>query len=202
MLLTLPFTLWGLSSEAIFVLQVTSPFPPSDKIGIKSVQREDELIVPMKEMKMGWVPYLPPQVREYVQIFTPIYFFLWYHGGGPICFVVLRVTCSYACYCSNSAVERYKAQVFTLKCTQRRWVFFLSLPQKYSSTWFLPSTLYFPLKRHIFYKVEQLPSAFQVSLCLPLNLVMRCNRNLWLYKMWLSCEIIWNCEPRQLNFQP
>lgn len=66
------------------VVAVTSPFPPSDKIGIKSVQREDELIVPMKEMKMGWVPYLPPQVRD------------------------------------NSAVERYKAQVFTLKCTQRR----------------------------------------------------------------------------------
>ncbi|KAH9573196.1 hypothetical protein CY35_02G193100 [Sphagnum magellanicum] len=66
------------------VVAVTSPFPPSDKIGIKSVQREDELIVPMKEMKMGWVPYLPPQVRD------------------------------------NSAVERFKAQVFTLKCTQRR----------------------------------------------------------------------------------
>jgi hypothetical protein len=81
---------------------------------------------------------------------------------------------SYACYCSNSAVERYKAQVFTLKCTQRRWVFFLSLPQNYTSTWFLPSTLYFSFKRYIFYKVEQLPSAFQVSLCLPLNLVMRC----------------------------
>ena len=44
--------------------QVTSPFPPSDKIGIKSVQREEELIVPMKEMKMDWVPFIPPDVRE------------------------------------------------------------------------------------------------------------------------------------------
>lgn len=45
-------------------LQVTSPFPPSDKIGIKSVQREEELIVPMREMKMDWVPFIPPDVRE------------------------------------------------------------------------------------------------------------------------------------------
>lgn len=39
--------------------QVVSPFPPSDKIGIKSVQRETEEIVPMKQMKMDWVPYIP-----------------------------------------------------------------------------------------------------------------------------------------------
>jgi hypothetical protein len=41
------------------VVAVTSPFPPSNKIGIKSVQREEELIVPMKEMKMDWIPFLP-----------------------------------------------------------------------------------------------------------------------------------------------
>nr|PNR48559.1 hypothetical protein PHYPA_013036 [Physcomitrium patens] len=46
------------------VVAVTSPFPPSDKIGIKSVQREEELIVPMKEMKMDWAPFIPPDVMD------------------------------------------------------------------------------------------------------------------------------------------
>ncbi|PWA56850.1 hypothetical protein CTI12_AA414080 [Artemisia annua] len=41
------------------VVAVVSPFPPSDKIGIKSVQREVEEIVDMKQMKMDWVPYIP-----------------------------------------------------------------------------------------------------------------------------------------------
>ncbi|KAL0424429.1 UNVERIFIED_CONTAM: protein HEAT INTOLERANT 4 [Sesamum radiatum] len=46
------------------VVSVVSPFPPSDKIGIKSVQRETEEIVPMKQMKMDWVPYIPLENRE------------------------------------------------------------------------------------------------------------------------------------------
>jgi len=41
------------------VVAVVSPFPPSDKIGIKSVQSEAEEIVDMKHMKMDWVPYVP-----------------------------------------------------------------------------------------------------------------------------------------------
>jgi len=45
------------------LLQVASPFPPSDKIGIKSVQREVEEIIPMKQMKMDWVPYIPLENR-------------------------------------------------------------------------------------------------------------------------------------------
>lgn len=40
-----------------------SPFPPSDKIGINSVQREAEEIIPMKQMKMDWVPYIPLENR-------------------------------------------------------------------------------------------------------------------------------------------
>lgn len=44
--------------------QVVSPFPPSDKIGIKSVQRETEEILPMKQMKMDWVPYIPLEKRS------------------------------------------------------------------------------------------------------------------------------------------
>ncbi|KAL2521492.1 hypothetical protein Fot_25415 [Forsythia ovata] len=46
------------------VVAVVSPFPPSDKIGIKSVQREIEEIVPMKQMKMDWVPYIPLGNRD------------------------------------------------------------------------------------------------------------------------------------------
>ncbi|AQK44452.1 ATP/GTP binding protein-like [Zea mays] len=42
---------------------VDCPFPPSDKIGINSVQRENEEIVPMKAMKMAWVPYVPLEDR-------------------------------------------------------------------------------------------------------------------------------------------
>ncbi|KAG9451184.1 hypothetical protein H6P81_011149 [Aristolochia fimbriata] len=45
------------------VVAVVSPFPPSDKIGVKSVQRENEEIIPMKEMKMAWVPYIPLEDR-------------------------------------------------------------------------------------------------------------------------------------------
>lgn len=46
------------------VVAVVSPFPPSDKIGINSVQREAEEIVPMKHMKMDWVPYIPLEDRD------------------------------------------------------------------------------------------------------------------------------------------
>lgn len=46
------------------ILQVESPFPPSDKIGINSVQREVEEIIPMKQMKMDWVPYIPLENRS------------------------------------------------------------------------------------------------------------------------------------------
>ncbi|GKE74164.1 heat intolerant 4-like protein, partial [Tanacetum coccineum] len=43
------------------VIAVVSPFPPSDKIGLISVQRESESrkVVDMKQMKMDWVPYVP-----------------------------------------------------------------------------------------------------------------------------------------------
>uniref|UniRef100_A0A5B6YUG8 Myosin-H heavy chain n=1 Tax=Davidia involucrata TaxID=16924 RepID=A0A5B6YUG8_DAVIN len=46
------------------VVAIVSPFPPSDKIGINSVQREAEEIVPMKQMKMDWVPYIPLGDRD------------------------------------------------------------------------------------------------------------------------------------------
>ncbi|WVZ20625.1 hypothetical protein V8G54_007947 [Vigna mungo] len=46
------------------LLGVVSPFPPSDKIGINSVQRESEEIIPMTQMKMDWVPYIPLEERQ------------------------------------------------------------------------------------------------------------------------------------------
>ncbi|KAK1391948.1 protein HEAT INTOLERANT 4 [Heracleum sosnowskyi] len=46
------------------VVAVESPFPPSDKIGVNSVQREVEEILPMKQMKMDWVPYIPLENRD------------------------------------------------------------------------------------------------------------------------------------------
>ncbi|RLM74704.1 uncharacterized protein C2845_PM15G12590 [Panicum miliaceum] len=45
------------------IVVVDCPFPPSDKIGINSVQRENEEILPMKAMKMTWVPYVPLEDR-------------------------------------------------------------------------------------------------------------------------------------------
>ncbi|CAE6069152.1 unnamed protein product [Arabidopsis arenosa] len=46
------------------VVAIESPFPPSDKIGITSIQRAAEEIIPMKEMKMDWVPYIPFEDRS------------------------------------------------------------------------------------------------------------------------------------------
>eukprot|EP00243_Klebsormidium_subtile_P003007 TRINITY_DN16139_c0_g1_i1.p1 TRINITY_DN16139_c0_g1~~TRINITY_DN16139_c0_g1_i1.p1 ORF type:complete len:294 (-),score=93.52 TRINITY_DN16139_c0_g1_i1:403-1284(-) len=43
------------------VVAVTAPFPPTTKLGIKSVQMEQENIVNLKEMKMDWVPFIPDQ---------------------------------------------------------------------------------------------------------------------------------------------
>ncbi|KAL4616076.1 hypothetical protein ACB092_07G172800 [Castanea dentata] len=49
-------------------LEVVSHFPPSDKIGISSVEREAEEIITMKQMKMDWVPYIPLEDRKGISI--------------------------------------------------------------------------------------------------------------------------------------
>ncbi|PWA55920.1 hypothetical protein CTI12_AA423680 [Artemisia annua] len=41
------------------VVAIVSPIPPSDKIGINSIQREYEEIHDMKKMNLEWVPYIP-----------------------------------------------------------------------------------------------------------------------------------------------
>lgn len=59
------------------VTAVVSPFPPSDKIGINSVQREAEEIVPATQMKMDWYPYIPWDNRgSQVERFKPHIFIL------------------------------------------------------------------------------------------------------------------------------
>jgi hypothetical protein len=50
------------------IVAVVSPFPPSDKVGIKSVQMEGEMIVPMRQMKMDWVPYIPHDLLDHTSI--------------------------------------------------------------------------------------------------------------------------------------
>ena len=67
------------------VCTVLLDFPPSELLGIKSVQMESESIVPMRQMKMAWVPFIPQDVAEY------------------------------------QTLDRYRAQIFVIKCTQRRW---------------------------------------------------------------------------------
>ncbi|KAJ4836166.1 Protein HEAT INTOLERANT 4 [Turnera subulata] len=59
-----PFKGENLLTVIPVVVAIVSPFPPSDKIGIKSVQRVSEDIVPMKQMKMDWVPYIPLENRD------------------------------------------------------------------------------------------------------------------------------------------
>ncbi|XP_062002237.1 protein HEAT INTOLERANT 4-like [Rosa rugosa] len=46
------------------LVAVVAPRPPSMEIGIRSVQREDKEIVPMRQMKMDWIPYIPLEQRE------------------------------------------------------------------------------------------------------------------------------------------
>ncbi|KAL6146735.1 hypothetical protein ACLB2K_057412 [Fragaria x ananassa] len=46
------------------LVAVVAPRPPSMEIGIRSVQREEKEIVPMRQMKMDWIPYIPLEQRE------------------------------------------------------------------------------------------------------------------------------------------
>jgi hypothetical protein len=48
------------------VVAVISSLPPPAELGIKSVQKIEEEFVPMKELKMDWVPYIPKSEWKYV----------------------------------------------------------------------------------------------------------------------------------------
>jgi hypothetical protein len=60
------------------IVVVDCLFPPSDKIGINSVQRENEEILPMKAMKMAWVPYVPLEDRYFYVIILSDICSLWF----------------------------------------------------------------------------------------------------------------------------
>lgn len=109
----------------VFSWQVDCPFPPSDKIGINSVQRENEEIVPMKAMKMAWVPYIPLEDRYgtsmlYKAIFVAYCFLPTYSFS-----LVIKTYISHFGYCfvyRLSRIDSLKTKIFTLGCTQRRSV--------------------------------------------------------------------------------
>lgn len=113
-----------LNSLTTFLLgQVVSPFPPSDKIGINSVQREAEEIVPMKQMKMDWIPYIPLENR-YCHFFVQSY----YKGiltEYVTFFFKANDSFQLSSFFRDSQVERLKSQIFILGCTQRRYNFIL-----------------------------------------------------------------------------
>lgn len=44
------------------IVAVVSEFPPPATVGLNSVQRSEEKIVPMSEIRMGWHAYSPPNV--------------------------------------------------------------------------------------------------------------------------------------------
>jgi hypothetical protein len=41
------------------IVALISPLPPPAELGIKSVQKVEEEFVPMRDLKMDWVPYIP-----------------------------------------------------------------------------------------------------------------------------------------------
>ncbi|KAL6589479.1 hypothetical protein ACP70R_050349 [Stipagrostis hirtigluma subsp. patula] len=53
------------------VVAVDCPFPPSDKIGIDYAQTGIQEIVPMENMKMAWMPYVPFEDRDYMSLNPP-----------------------------------------------------------------------------------------------------------------------------------
>jgi len=113
------------------LLQVASPFPPSDKIGIKSVQREVEEIIPMKQMKMDWIPYIPLENRYPNFIFQLTFLYDFMEFSFPN-FFFTYIFCSMSflqlkSFSRESQVDRLRHQIFILSCTQRRYLAALSI---------------------------------------------------------------------------
>ena len=81
-----------LSLDFFFMLQVDCSLPPSDKIGINSVQRENEEILPMKAMKMAWVPYVPLEDRYFYVIILSDICGLWFSLLTYTFCLVIRMT--------------------------------------------------------------------------------------------------------------
>ena len=116
---------------------MVSPIPPSDKIGIKSVQRETEEIIPMKAMKMAWVPYIPLEDRY-------LLFMLHIFDLGTSNMIiqnyvwkVVLLNLGFLFFHRHSQVDRLKTQIFTLACTQRRYnyIYFFRFSILYGFCW-------------------------------------------------------------------
>eukprot|EP01089_Gocevia_fonbrunei_P006765 TRINITY_DN1771_c0_g2_i2.p1 TRINITY_DN1771_c0_g2~~TRINITY_DN1771_c0_g2_i2.p1 ORF type:complete len:366 (-),score=81.03 TRINITY_DN1771_c0_g2_i2:73-1170(-) len=59
------------------VVAVISEFPPPPTLGLNSVQKEVEEIIPMRELKMSWVPYRPKSAwRVDPKKYVPFAYFL------------------------------------------------------------------------------------------------------------------------------
>ncbi|EME32388.1 hypothetical protein Gasu2_05480 [Galdieria sulphuraria] len=53
------------------IVAIQSKKPPPSFVGIKSVQRVEEEIVPMERMKMGWYPFIPSNILKSPEKFKP-----------------------------------------------------------------------------------------------------------------------------------
>lgn len=122
-----------------FSNQVVSPFPPSDKVGIKSIQRVEEEIIPMKAMKLAWVPYIPLENRWSLLVLTT--FLKLYFVFSPSDFDWSRYGYSSKTlfFYRQSQVDRLKTQIFTMGCTQRRYwdIYFISVSVSYACKWII-----------------------------------------------------------------
>eukprot|EP00871_Galdieria_phlegrea_P006038 jgi/Galph1/921/GphlegSOOS_G5598.1 len=58
------------------IVAIQSDTAPPSYVGIKSVQRVEEEIVPMEKMKMGWYPFMPPSSLKSPEKFKPRIFVL------------------------------------------------------------------------------------------------------------------------------
>ncbi|XP_076951620.1 protein HEAT INTOLERANT 4-like [Bidens hawaiensis] len=57
------------------VAAIVAPFPPSDKIGVKSLHMESEEIIDMKNINMGWVPHNIPLGKRSQRLSPQIFLF-------------------------------------------------------------------------------------------------------------------------------
>lgn len=47
------------------IVAVVSSLPPPARLGLKSVQKIEEELIDMKDLKMDWVPYIPKAQWKY-----------------------------------------------------------------------------------------------------------------------------------------
>ncbi|KAG6538432.1 hypothetical protein ZIOFF_003553 [Zingiber officinale] len=93
------------------VVAVDSPIPPSDKIGVKSVQREKEDVISMKTMKMEWIPYIPLEDRLDTAWDNDVW------AWADVVFITLiKLTSSCRAALKHLRIERVKQYDYCLPC--------------------------------------------------------------------------------------